>query len=96
MGKTRKVPLRQCVGCREMKSKQQLLRIVRISENEIRTDVTGKLNGRGAYLCRNADCFDKAVRSRSLQRSLGAAITPEMLEQIGRDLEREIRNFETG
>ena len=91
MGKSRKVPLRKCTGCQQMKPKQELLRIVRTDENTVAVDITGRLNGRGAYLCRSISCFEKAVKTRALQRSLGTQISDETLSLI-----RETGGFETG
>ena len=68
MSVKRKVPMRQCIGCREMKSKKELLRILRTPEGQFVIDATGKKNGRGAYLCRNAECFRAAAKSKGLER----------------------------
>ena len=91
MGKSRRVPLRKCTGCQQMKPKQELLRIVRTDEDTVVVDITGRLNGRGAYLCRSISCFEKAVKTRALQRSLGTPISDETLSLI-----RETGGFETG
>ena len=69
MGTVKKVPMRQCTGCGEMKNKKDMVRILRTTENEIVLDATGRKNGRGAYLCRSRECFQKAVKSRGLERS---------------------------
>ena len=65
----RKIPMRKCVGCGEMKPKKELIRVLRTEENEFVLDTTGKKNGRGAYLCMSKDCFEKAVKSKGLERS---------------------------
>ena len=65
--KNKKIPLRQCIGCREMKPKRDLLRILRTPEGELLLDDTGKKNGRGAYLCRDIQCFAKARKSKALE-----------------------------
>ncbi len=96
MGKVKKIPLRKCVGCQQMKGKKELLRIVKISETQAVTDTTGKMNGRGAYLCFDKNCFRQALRSRALQRSLGMTLSAEAIEEIGKELEREIKPIETG
>ena len=70
----RKVPMRQCTGCQEMKNKKEMIRVLKTSEGEILLDATGKKNGRGAYLCRSMDCLEKAIRSRGLERSLKVKI----------------------
>lgn len=87
----KKIPMRQCVGCREMKPKRELIRVIKTSEDEIFVDATGKKNGRGAYVCSNRECFDKAVKSKSLERSLKIAIPKEIYE----DFEKEMENLET-
>ena len=66
----KKVPMRMCVACREMKPKKELIRVVRTPEGEIIADETGRKNGRGAYLCRSKTCLSKAVKSRALERAL--------------------------
>ena len=69
--KTRtKIPMRQCTGCREMKSKKEMIRVLRTSENEIILDATGKKNGRGAYLCFSEECLEKAIKNHGLERFL--------------------------
>lgn len=70
--KPRKIPLRMCVGCREMKPKKELLRVVRSPEGEVSFDPTGKKAGRGAYVCRNAECLKRALKQRQLDRALEA------------------------
>ena len=82
-----KVPMRQCTGCREMKSKKEMMRVLRTPEEEIVLDVTGKKNGRGAYLCKSAECLEKAVKSRGLERSLKAAIPQEVYENLKKEFE---------
>ena len=64
----RKIPMRKCVGCGEMKPKKELIRVLRTEENEFVLDTTGKKNGRGAYLCMSKDCFERAVQSKGLER----------------------------
>ena len=66
--------MRKCVGCGEMKPKKELIRVLRTEENEFVLDTTGKKNGRGAYLCMSKDCFEKAVKSKGLERSFKQAI----------------------
>ena len=66
---TGKIPMRMCTGCREMKPKRELIRIVKTPDGEIKPDATGRLNGRGAYICRSVECFKKARRSGALQRA---------------------------
>ncbi len=84
----KKIPLRQCVGCREHKEKNQLVRVVRSPEGEISLDLRGKKPGRGAYLCPDPACLKKAAKSRALERALSAPIPPEVLETLTQELER--------
>lgn len=65
----KKIPLRQCIGCGEMKSKKEMIRVIKTAEGEILLDATGRKNGRGAYLCPSMECFKKAVKGRGLERS---------------------------
>ena len=82
MQKPRKIPQRQCVGCREMKDKRVLLRIVRTPEGEILLDSTGKKSGRGAYVCPDPECLKKARRSKALERAFNTAIPPEVYDAL--------------
>jgi uncharacterized protein len=85
--KTRKVPMRMCMGCRERKAKQELLRVVRTPEGVVTVDRTGRKNGRGAYICKdNSACLDKAVKSKMLERSLEAAIEPDVYERLRQEM----------
>ena len=70
MSVTKKIPQRQCIGCGEMKNKKEMIRVIKTPEENIIIDVTGKKNGRGAYICKSVECFQKAVKSRGLERSL--------------------------
>ena len=72
----KKVPMRQCVGCQEMKSKKELLRVLKTAEDEIVLDATGRKNGRGAYLCFSRECLAKARKNKGLERSLKMNIPP--------------------
>ena len=87
----KKIPMRQCVGCREMKPKRKLIRVIRTSEDEILIDATGKKNGRGAYIRPNRECLEKAVKNKGLERSLKISVPQEIYE----DFEREMGNLET-
>ena len=82
----RKLPMRQCRGCQEHKPKAELLRVVRSPEGEISLDFTGKKNGRGAYICRNAACLKKARKSNRIARELGVEIPDEVYESLEREL----------
>ena len=68
MGANKKIPMRKCVGCQEMKSKKEMIRVIRTSEGEFLLDATGRKNGRGAYLCPNSDCLAKAVKNKGSVR----------------------------
>ena len=87
----KKIPVRQCVGCREMIYKKVLLRVIRTPEEEVILDSTGKQNGRGAYLCKSLECFQKARKSKGLERSLKVAIPEEVYDK----LEKEMNHLET-
>jgi len=82
----KKVPLRQCSGCQTMKSKKELIRIIRTPEGEIRLDETGRMNGRGAYLCRSCECLQKARKSKALERALKVPIPDEIYETLEKGL----------
>lgn len=87
---TKKIPMRMCTGCREMKPKKELIRVVKTSEGEIKLDATGKLNGRGAYICRDRQCFNNAKKSNALSRAFEMQISDEIYTQ----LETELENIE--
>lgn len=80
------VPIRQCVGCGDRKSKKELIRVIRTPENEIMIDATGKQNGRGAYLCREQKCLAMAQKKRSLERSLAQTISDDLYEKLKKEL----------
>ncbi len=82
----KQIPLRQCIGCRQMKAKSELVRIIKTPDNEIYLDKTGKMNGRGAYICLDSDCYNKAVKSKGIEKSLKMAIPEEIYEAIGKEL----------
>lgn len=82
----KKIPMRKCVGCNEMKEKKELVRIIKTPEDEIILDITGRANGRGAYICKNSACLAKAVKNKGLERSLKAQIPAEVLQTIEKEL----------
>ena len=88
MGKTE--PLRKCLGCDEMMGKKGLLRIVKSKDGDVSLDLSGKKNGRGAYICRSSDCFKKAMKKKAIERSLKCAINEELYNR----LELEIKEAE--
>ena len=87
MGANKKLPMRKCVGCQEMKSKKEMIRVIRTSEGEFLLDATGRKNGRGAYLCPNGDCLKKAVKNKGLERSFKQAIPKEVYEALEKEME---------
>lgn len=89
---TKKVPMRQCTGCREMKNKREMIRVIRTAENEICIDATGRKNGRGAYICPNMNCLKMAMKNRGLERSLKTVIPESVYQQ----LEEEMSHIDEG
>lgn len=87
MSGNRKIPVRQCVGCQEMKSKKEMIRIIRTNEQEFLLDATGKKNGRGAYICPSPDCLEKARKNKGLERSFKQQIPKEVYEALEREME---------
>lgn len=83
----KKIPMRQCLGCREMKPKKELVRVVRSPEGEVSVDLKGKKPGRGAYVCRDPECLNKALRSNALGRSLEVTIPPEVRQRLLAEME---------
>ena len=81
------IPIRQCIGCREQKPKPELIRVVRSPQGEVSLDFRGKSPGRGAYLCRDAACLKKAVKSRALERALSVPIPPEVFDRLMEEME---------
>lgn len=83
----KKIPQRQCMGCRERKSKREMIRVVRTPEGEVKLDFGGKMNGRGAYICPNAECLKKAIRAKALARSLEVEIPEEVYARLEKEME---------
>lgn len=83
--KSKKIPLRQCIGCSEMKAKAELMRVLKTKENEIKLDVTGKQNGRGAYICKSLECLQRAKKSKGLDRSFKMSIPQQMYENLEKE-----------
>lgn len=81
----KKIPMRQCVGCGEMKAKKKLIRVIK-TEEEVLLDTTGRKNGRGAYICANPECLKKARKSKGLERSLKASIPDEVYENLEKEM----------
>ena len=84
---SKKIPVRRCVGCQEMKGKKEMIRVIRTPEGDFLLDATGKKNGRGAYLCPSRECLDKARKNKGLERSLKQAIPKEVYEALEKEME---------
>ena len=90
MMKTKKIPMRMCLGCGEMKPKRELIRVVKSKEGDISLDLTGKKSGRDAYICKSVECFEKARKARKFERSFSCMIS----EDIYNSMEGELRENE--
>ncbi len=88
MSQTRKIPMRKCIGCQEMKSKKEMMRVIRTPEDELVLDTTGRKNGRGAYLCFSKECFEKAVKNKGLERSLKMNIPSTVYDSLKKEIEQ--------
>ena len=86
MSNNKKIPMRKCVGCQEMKSKKEMMRVLKTSEDTFELDATGKKNGRGAYLCFSKECFEKAEKNKGLERSFKQAIPKEVYEKLEKEM----------
>ena len=84
----KKIPMRQCVGCGEMREKKELVRVIKTPEGEVVFDVTGRKNGRGAYVCFSTECLDTAIKRKGLERSLKIAIPQEVYEVLKEEMSR--------
>ena len=87
----KKIPLRQCVGCLEMRSKKEMMRVLKTEDGSIVLDMTGKKNGRGAYLCRQAECLKRARKSKGLERSLKIGIPDEIYEKLEKEFDEDVQ-----
>ena len=85
MAVNKKIPMRKCVGCGEMKNKKEMIRVLKTAEGEIFLDATGRKNGRGAYICRSSECLEKAVKNRGLERSLKTQIPEAVYEELKKE-----------
>ncbi len=83
----KKVPMRKCTGCQEMKNKKELIRVVKSDAGEFSLDFTGKKSGRGAYICRSMECFEKACKNKGLERSFKTAVPKEVYDELKKQLE---------
>ena len=82
MMKTKKIPMRMCLGCGEMKPKRELIRVVKSKEGDISLDLTGKKSGRGAYICKSVECFEKARKARKFERSFSCMISEDIYNSM--------------
>jgi predicted RNA-binding protein YlxR (DUF448 family) len=85
--KQKKIPLRMCVGCKQMINKKEMLRIIKNNENQVCLDLTGKMNGRGAYICSNKECFEKVKKTKGFQRTFQMPVEDEIYNAVSRSLE---------
>lgn len=85
----KKIPMRQCLGCREMKPKRELIRAVKSPDGEVNLDFKGKMPGRGAYLCPNGECLKKAMKSKALERAFSVQIPEEIYEELRQQMEEK-------
>lgn len=85
----KKIPMRMCVGCGEMKPKAELTRVVKSADGEIFIDLKGKANGRGAYICHDINCLNKAIKAKRLERAFEKAIAPEVYDTLKKDLSND-------
>ena len=85
----KKIPMRQCLGCREMKPKRELIRVVRSPEGEISLDFKGKAPGRGAYICPAPACLKQAIKAKALERAFSAQIPEAVYEKLNEEMEAE-------
>lgn len=84
--KTKKIPMRMCNGCMEMKPKKELIRVVKNNEEEVSVDLTGKKSGRGAYVCKSIECLEKAVKAKRLNRNLQTNISEEIYNKLKEEI----------
>lgn len=87
--KVKKIPLRMCTGCMEMKPKKELIRVVKSPEGEVSVDLTGKKSGRGAYVCKNTQCLEKAFKAKRLSRNLDTTISEEVYNRLREEIINE-------
>lgn len=91
--KPKKIPMRMCLGCNEMKPKKELIRVVKSPEGEISLDFTGKKSGRGAYICRSMECFNKARKGRRLEKAFSCKIDAGVYDAMAEELGNETENI---
>jgi len=89
----KKIPLRKCLGCREMKPKNELIRFVKISNNMVVIDKNGKMPGRGAYICRNMECFNKTIKSKIIQKIFRVSVNNDFYNELKKQIEGNDANM---
>lgn len=87
MSTVKKIPMRQCIGCREMKNKKEMMRVIKTPDDTIEIDSTGRKNGRGAYICFSKQCLGKAIKNKGLERSLKIKIPDEVYKQLEKEFD---------
>ena len=90
--KNKKIPMRQCVGCKEMKNKREMMRVLKTAEGPIVIDTTGRKNGRGAYLCMTKECLVKARKNKGLERSFKMSIPDEVYEKLEKEFDEDVQS----
>ena len=90
--KNKKIPMRQCVGCKEMKNKREMMRVLKTAEGPIVIDTTGRKNGRGAYLCMTKECLVKARKNKGLERSFKMSIPDEVYEELEKENDEDLQS----
>ncbi len=90
--KNKKIPMRQCVGCKEMKNKREMMRVLKTAEGPIVIDTTGRKNGRGAYLCMTKECLVKARKNKGLERSFKMSIPDEVYEKLEKEFDADVQS----
>ena len=88
MASVRKIPMRKCVGCGEMKSKKEMIRVLKTTEDQVILDATGRKNGRGAYICPSMECLRKARKNKGLERSFKMAVPGEIYDSLEKEMEQ--------
>lgn len=89
MSTIKKIPMRKCTGCGELKPKKELIRVIKNGNSEAMLDLTGKMNGRGAYVCRSMECLTKAIKTKAVERSLQISISQEVYDKLKAELDNE-------
>lgn len=84
----KKIPMRQCLGCREMKNKKEMLRVIRTPEGDVCLDATGRKNGRGAYICPSMECLKAAIKNKGIERSLNVSIPKEVYDLLTEEMKK--------